>query len=117
MTRYQSEAQAAADGITIVHEAERSRYAVLRSVEGTHTECIGEAHYQLLGDDDIDFDHTVVKPELRGSGLAGMLAHRALTGSAAAGRRVQASCWFIAGYLEKHPELRNASRSPRDNSA
>lgn len=119
MTKYQDEAQAAADGITIVHQADHSRYALLREVDGevdrdrAGARLVGEAHYRLLGDDAIIFDHTVVIPELRGSGLSGLLAHRALTGSAVQGRRIEASCWFIAGYLDKHPELRDTT----DNAA
>jgi uncharacterized protein len=101
MSRYQNEAEAAADGFTIVHEPERARYAVY--AEGDRL--VGEAHYSLLGDGEIDFDHTVVAPELRGSGISGLLAHRAVTGDAVGTRRVRASCWFIAGYLERHPEL------------
>lgn len=118
MARYLDETAALADGISIAHQPDQTRYAVLRSGdpaagetgEGTQgAELVGEAHYTLLGDDAINFDHTVVIPELRGTGISGLLAHRALTGSAAEGRRIQASCWFIAGYLAKHPELR---RSP-----
>ncbi|GAB2551568.1 GNAT family N-acetyltransferase [Leucobacter ruminantium] len=104
MARYRDEDQAAADGIRIVHEPERSRYAALRG-SGDDALLIGEAHYTLLGDDAIDFDHTVVTPPMRGTGVAGLLAQRALTGEAARGRRVRASCWFIAGYLGRHPEL------------
>ncbi len=115
MARYLDETAAQADGISIAHQPDQARYAVLRSGDpatgetGDGAELIGEAHYTLLGDDAINFDHTVVVPEFRGTGLSGLLAHRALTGSAAEGRRIQASCWFIAGYLAKHPEL---GRSP-----
>lgn len=112
MARYGDEQQAAADGIRIEHEPERHRYAVYRSAqdprdaEGAPDRLVGEAHYSLLGEDVIDFDHTVVLPELRGTGLASLLAHRALTGEAVGERRVHASCWFIARYLTRHPELR-----------
>ncbi|MGJ0203933.1 N-acetyltransferase [Leucobacter sp. gxy201] len=112
MARYQDEAAAAADGFTIVHQADRHRYALLQQPGGEagpgapEPRMIGEAHYTLIGDDAIDFDHTVVDPSLRGTGLSGVLARRALTGSAADGRRILASCWFIEGYLAKHPELR-----------
>ncbi|MBK0420978.1 N-acetyltransferase [Leucobacter sp. CSA2] len=104
MARYADEQQAAADGFRIVHEPEKSRYAVITG-EGDDARLVGEAHYSLIGDDAIDFDHTVVVPELRGSGLSGLLARHALTGDAAKGRRILASCWFIEGYLARHPEL------------
>lgn len=105
MARYLDEEQAAADGFRIVHEPELGRYAILHG-QGDGDRLVGEAHYRLLGDDGIDFDHTVVVPELRGTGLSGLLAHAAVTGDAAHGRRMQASCWFIEGYLARHPELR-----------
>ncbi|WP_336658486.1 GNAT family N-acetyltransferase [Leucobacter sp. USHLN153] len=101
MTRYENEAEAAEAGFTVVHEPERARYALYAEGE----RLIGEAHYRLISDDAIDFDHTVVVPEFRRTGLSGVLAHRAVTGPAVEGRRVQASCWFIDGYLHRHPEL------------
>lgn len=104
MARYENEAGAAADGFTISHEPERSRYVITASgADGGRV--VGEAHYSLRGDDVIDFDHTVVAPELRGTGLSGLLARRAVTGEAVGERRVEASCWFIDGYLQRHPEV------------
>lgn len=114
MARYLDESQAGADGFRIIHEPEQQRYAVYQRVDdpGTDTETgtvrdrlVGEAHYSLRGDDVIDFDHTEVSPHLRGSGLSGLLAHRAVTSDVVADRRVVASCWFIDGYLARHPEL------------
>lgn len=119
MARYLSEAEAAADGFSIVHEPEQHRFAVyLRT--GEIERLVGEAHYTLAGAaaagdstspesaaaaGTIDFDHTVVRPEYRGTGLSGLLAHRAVTDDVVHGRRVLTSCWFIEGYLAKHPEL------------
>ncbi|PRI10850.1 GNAT family N-acetyltransferase [Leucobacter massiliensis] len=104
MARYSDEVQAAADGFAIVHEPDRGRYALYREDSGARS-LVGEAHYSLIGEDAIDFDHTVVAPALRGTGLAGLLARRALTGDAVGGRRVRASCWYVAGVIERHPEL------------
>ncbi|WP_053383487.1 GNAT family N-acetyltransferase [Leucobacter celer] len=104
MSRYLDEDRAAADGFTIVHEPERHRYAIYQRGAGEER-LIGEAHYSLIGDDVIDFDHTVVVPALRGTGLSRLLARRALTGDAIGGRRVRASCWFIEGYIARHPEV------------
>ena len=100
MARYLTEDAAAAEGFTIVHQTERHRFVVVKDGQ-----VIGEAHYSLLGDSGIDFDHTVVVPRYRGTGLSGLLAHRAVTDEVVRGRRVAASCWFIEGYLAKHPEL------------
>ncbi|MBK0418944.1 N-acetyltransferase [Leucobacter sp. CSA1] len=106
MSRYVDEAQAAADGFRIEHEPERSRFAVVQD-RGDGRRVLGEAHYTLLGDAAIDFDHTEVTPDLRGTGLSGLLVQHALTDPVVRGRRIEASCWFASGYLDRHPELRN----------
>lgn len=107
MARYTDETQAAKDGFHITHEPDAQRYAVLQKDESGESgdRLVGEAHYTLVGDVTIDFDHTVVLPELRGTGLSGLLAHHALTGEAVGERRIVASCSFIEGYLQRHPEL------------
>ena len=108
MARYLNEAGAAADGFTISHEPDRSRYVITASgADGGRV--VGEAHYSLRGENVIDFDHTFVEPELRGRGLSGLLAQRAVTGEAVGDRRIVASCWFIDGYLQRHPELIGSS--------
>lgn len=100
MARYLTEAAAAEDGYEIVHDEANSRFVITREGEE-----FGEAHYSLLGEEAINFDHTVVHPQLRGTGLSGLLAHRAVTDAVTEGRRKVASCSFIAGYLQKYPEL------------
>ena len=110
MVRYADEAQAQADGFRIEHEPDRNRFVLLQAASGGDGEAqastvVGEAHYSLLGTQGIDFDHTVVDVFLRGTGLSGLLANRALTDDIVKGRKIQASCWFIDGYLERHPHL------------
>lgn len=100
MSRYLDEAAALADGFTIDHESDRQRFVVREA-----DEVVGEAHYSLLTESMIDFDHTFVVPRLRNTGLSGLLAHRAVTDEIVQGKQVRASCWFIAGYLRDHPEL------------
>ena len=104
MTRYLDEETAAADGITITHEPEQQRFALYLG-DGSDRTLIGEAHYSLPSEDTIDFDHTVVHPKFRGTGLSQLLARRAVTSEVAKRDRVHASCWFIDGYLKEHPEL------------
>lgn len=106
MATYESEEQLAADGIRIVPEPERHRYAVYRAQDGGERQ-IGEAGYTLLGSDAVDFNHTLVIPEFRGTGVAELLAQRALTGDIASGRTIHASCSYIRLYLRRHPELQH----------
>lgn len=110
MDRYTDEQQALADGFRIEHQAARQRFVVLQEdTDETGGDAasavVGEAHYTLLGDRGIDFDHTVVIPSLRGTGLSGLLAAHALQHELVRGREIQASCWYIAEFLEDHPEL------------
>lgn len=135
MARYSDESQAQVDGFRIEHEPDRHRFVVLHDAAGTDMGAdegaadsardspadspadaaaggtvgaptvVGEAHYTLLGEHGIDFDHTVVTPRLRGTGLASLLATRALTSDVVRGRKIQASCWYIEGFLERHPLL------------
>lgn len=104
MTKYLDEETAASDGITIVHEPEQQRFALYRGESSDRT-LIGEAHYSFPSENTVDFDHTVVHPEYRGTGLSRLLARRAVTSDATKREHVRASCWFIDGYLKENPEL------------
>jgi predicted GNAT family acetyltransferase len=112
MVEYLTEDDARAAGIRIEREDDRSRFALVRTGPGGEREVIGEAHYTLLGEHGINFDHTVVLPGFRGTGLSQLLAHHALTDVVVQGRSVRASCWFIDEYLEQHPELRQTGDAP-----
>lgn len=104
MARYVTETEARADGYTFEHEADRHEFVIRRAGE-----VLGVAHYTLFGEGTaaaaIDFDHTEVDPALRGTGLSGVLAQRALGDEIVRGRRIRTSCWFMEGYLAKHPEF------------
>ncbi|GAA1327813.1 GNAT family N-acetyltransferase [Leucobacter albus] len=104
MARYLSVEDAAAAGITFLHEPEAQRFAVYHA-DGAGKRLAGEAHYSFPRDGVIDFDHTLVDPAYRGTGLSGLLAHEAVTSELAQTNAVVASCWFIEGYLAKHPGL------------
>ena len=105
MTRYETEQDANADGYTLEHQPDHHRFVVVKGEE-----VLGTAQYALFGSDDlaaIDFNSTVLDPALRGTGLANLLAERALTDDIVKGRKVQASCSFIEGFLERNPHLRS----------
>ena len=48
--------------------------------------------------------HTEVSPSHEGKGLGGELARFALEEARGAGKQVVASCSFVAGWIERHPE-------------
>lgn len=100
MSRYADETTAREAGYIITHEPERQRFVLT----GDGVE-LGEAHYSPVAGGGLDFDHTEVDPSLRGTGLSGLLVRHALADPSVYGKPIQASCWFVAGLLEKHPEL------------
>ena len=69
-------------------------------------ELAGYSEFEL-GEGSITFVHTVVDDAFEGRGLGGKLAKGALTDAKDRGLRIEATCTFIAGYLERHPELRS----------
>lgn len=47
--------------------------------------------------------HTGVRPAVEGRGLAAQLVRRALDDARADGVLVVPTCWYVAGYLDRHP--------------
>lgn len=48
--------------------------------------------------------HTVTIPEFRGRGFAAIVVKAALDSIAEAGDTVVPSCWFVAEFIDAHPE-------------
>ncbi len=84
--------------IQVRNNAEEQRYEIF--VEG---ELVGLADYAVRGDT-VLFPHTEIDPEMRGRGLGDVLIRGALDDVRASGRRVKATCWFVAQFLRDHPE-------------
>jgi hypothetical protein len=77
---------------------ERSRYEIL--VDGTFA---GFTHYRHHGGA-LVFDHTVIKEQFSGQGLASKLVHATLDDVRARDIRIVPLCEYVAGWLEKHPD-------------
>jgi uncharacterized protein len=77
---------------------ERSRYELLDGAE-----VVAVADYQVR-DDVLVMPHTVVDPARRGQGLGEQLVRHALDDVRGSGRRVLPACWFVAEFMEQHPE-------------
>jgi len=56
---------------------------------------------------DIAMMHTVVPESMKGQGVASALAEHAFAFAKAKNKRVMVYCPFVAGYVKKHPELRD----------
>ncbi len=85
----------------VVHDAEGARYEIWAG-----DELAGFTRYRPR-EGSVEFLHTQVDDGYEGQGLAGKLARGALDDLRAQGGRVIATCSFIAGYIERHPEYRD----------
>jgi predicted GNAT family acetyltransferase len=78
---------------------ERGRFELVEDGE-----VIGIADYSVHGDVAV-MPHTVIDPDRRGQGLGDVLIAGALADLASErGLRIDARCWFVADYLQRHPE-------------
>ena len=84
--------------IEVVDAAERSRYEIL--VDGTYA---GFTHYQHY-EGSLVFDHTVIKEDFAGQGLASKLVRATLDDVRARQGEIVPLCEYVAGWLAKHPD-------------
>lgn len=64
---------------------------------------LAKLNYRVQGST-VELVHTEVPSEYQGQGLGGKLAKTALDWARASGLKVNPSCSYIKGYMEKHPE-------------
>ena len=83
------------------NNAELSRYELV-----IDSRVVGVADYAIAGPV-VHFPHTEIDPPLRGQGLAATLVKAALDDVRAAGRRVVPQCWYVAEFIDEHPEYRD----------
>ena len=67
---------------------------------------IGIADYVLRGET-VVLPHTEISPRLQGRGFGAVLVQGALDDIRSAGRTVVPACWFVADFLDQHPEYAN----------
>jgi predicted GNAT family acetyltransferase len=80
---------------------ERSRYELVDGEEVVAFADYSESSGVVV------FPHTVVTPRLRGRGLGATLVRQALDDVRASGRRVVATCWYVADFIEANPDYRD----------
>ena len=56
-----------------------------------------------LSSDTVDLASTVVPPELGGRGVAKILADAAFSWAVDNKLKMKLSCWYLSGYLKRHP--------------
>ena len=80
------------------HNADASRYEI--SQDGR---VVGIAEYADRGGV-LVFHHTEIDPPLRGGRLGAQLVEGALDDVRAHGRRIIPTCWYVAQFVEQHPD-------------
>jgi predicted GNAT family acetyltransferase len=85
----------------VVRNQERSRYELV--IDG---EVVGFADYRPAADGLVVFPHTVVDAARRGQGLGAVLVRGALDDVQAWGGTVEPLCWYVAQFIDEHPEYR-----------
>ena len=89
------------DGMTVLDVPERGRFELRRG-----DEVLGFADYRSIGDDVVEMPHTVISPEHRGKGLGDVLVEGAVRQLHHRDVGIVPTCWFVADYLERHPQHR-----------
>jgi len=84
--------------VQIVANTQRSRYEAL--LDGN---VVAFADYQIRGSI-VVLPHTVTTPVHRNHGLAARVVRFALDDIRGAGRQVIPSCWYVARFIDEHPE-------------
>ncbi len=84
----------------IVHNEAEQRFEL---AEGGRTAI---ASYRIEGDR-ISFTHTVVPEEMEGQGVGSRLVRAALDQARERGLKVVPLCYFVKGYIERHPEYQD----------
>jgi predicted GNAT family acetyltransferase len=92
--------------IEVNRNSERSRYEII--VDGVVT---GVADYRDDGDA-VVLPHTEIDASMRGQGLGETLVRGALDDIRRARRTVVPDCWFVAQFIDEHPEYRDLVRVP-----
>ncbi len=92
---------------TVRHDPDRQRYEVLLG-----DEVVGFAEHRTTADGVEAFPHTVVTPAHEGKGLAGVLVRHALDDVRRRGVKVVPSCWYVAGWIDRHPDYADLLAEP-----
>ena len=95
------------DDVEIRNNEDAGRYELL--VGGALASIVA---YQLVGEDRVVLPHTETSPSFQGRGLAAQVVQAALDDARATGRQVVPACWFVAQYIDDHPDYRPLLATP-----
>ncbi|KAA1395338.1 GNAT family N-acetyltransferase [Aeromicrobium ginsengisoli] len=85
----------------VTHNADKDRYEI-------HVDNILAGFTQAFEDGDVvTFPHTVVFDQFEGQGLASQLVTGALDDIRVRGKKIIATCPYVARFVEKHPDYQD----------
>lgn len=85
----------------VTHNADQDRYEI-------HVDNILAGFTQAFEDGDVvTFPHTVVFDQFEGQGLASELVTGALDDIRVRGKKIVATCPYVARFVEKHPDYQD----------
>jgi predicted GNAT family acetyltransferase len=87
-----------ASASTVVRNDERSRYELV-----VDDAVVGIADFVVRGDV-VVVPHTEIAAHLRGQGLGALLVRGVLDDIRSAGRTVVPDCWYVAEFVDAHPD-------------
>jgi predicted GNAT family acetyltransferase len=94
---YKKENNMQKNEINVTHNTEH------RSFEAHLDSYTAELNYHLVGNT-IVFTHTGVPTALEGRGIGSALVKTGLEYAKSNNLKVRALCWFVDGYIQRHPE-------------
>lgn len=83
--------------LLVIHNLKQKRFEIRIDAH------IAELTYSLSGNT-IIFTHTGVPPALEGQGMGSLLVKTGLQFARENNLKVQSLCWFVSGYIDRHPE-------------
>ena len=87
-------------GLNVIHDVERKQFEIHIDSQ------IAELAYYLNGNT-IIFTHTGVPSALEGQGIGSKLVKTGLQYARDNNLKVESMCWFVSGYIERHPEIQD----------
>lgn len=88
------------EDLKVIHDLKQKRFEIRIDAH------IAELTYYQKGNV-IIFTHTGVPPVLEGRGIGSLLVKTGLQFARDNNLKVQSLCWFVSGYMDRHPEVQD----------
>lgn len=109
--------------VRLVHDDDRDRYEALDGDDLVAVLAYGDEDLPpasgdggALGVRVRDLRSTVVAPERSGQGIGSAIVRYALDDIRGQGVKVRPTCWFVRGWISRHPDYANLLETPPSTS-